>query len=102
MLRDSSVSSLNGLYILGKDNGTTSQDGCATKCSAAGMTPAEGAITGVIRITDVCLSWLHPSRAYTCISIEHDGCGSQFLQNINLWLAANNCAMVGANVYTLS
>jgi len=91
MLRDGSV------CTLGKDSGTTSQDGCATECSVAGKKPVGGAITGVIRITDVCLSWLHPSRAYTCISIAHDHC----LQNINLWLAANNCAMVGANVYTL-
>ncbi|XP_065912797.1 treslin-like isoform X2 [Dysidea avara] len=95
MLRDSSMSNLNDLYILDKDNGSTSQDGCTTLAEhTAGEVPVEGVMIGVIRITDVCLSWLHPSRAYTCFSIEHGGRGLKSLQNISLWLAANNCAVV--------
>jgi len=94
MLRDSSVPSLSDLCMLGKDNCATSLDECAIEHSPAGKAPVEGVIIGVIRIADVHLSWLHPSRVYICVSIKHGGRGS--LQNMNLWLAANNCAMVRA------
>jgi len=101
MLRDGSVSNLNDLYMLDKDNGTTSHDGCATLVEHSGKIPVEGVMTGMIRVTNVCLSWLHPSRAYTCVCIKHGGCGSQCLQSVNLWLAANNCAVVRPSMYTI-
>ena len=57
--------------------------------------PVEAEVTGVIRITDINLSWLHPTKLYTCVSISNNELRcSRYFQTFNLWLASNKCALV--------
>ena len=55
----------------------------------------EGEVIGVIRVTDINLSWLHPTKLYTCVSVSKGELRySRYFQTLNLWLASNKCALV--------
>lgn len=57
--------------------------------------PVEAEVTGVIRIMDINLSWLHPTKLYTCVSVGNGELRySRYFQALNLWLASNKCALV--------
>ena len=51
----------------------------------------EAEVVGVIRNTNINLSWLHPTQLYTCTGV---GDCSRYFQTLNLWLADNNCVLV--------
>ena len=61
--------------------------------------PVEAEVIGVIKNIDINLSWLHPTKLFTCISINNEShkdemdC-SRYFQTLNLWLASNNHALV--------
>lgn len=62
----------------------------------------EAVVIGVIRNADINLSWLHPTKLYTCIGVrnkEELGC-SRYFQALNLWLASNNRALVSIIMYS--
>lgn len=61
--------------------------------------PIEAEVTGVISSTDINLSWLHPTKLYTCTGMgnggsEHEINHSRYFQALSLWLAANKRAVV--------
>ena len=60
----------------------------------------EAVVIGVIRNTDINLSWLHPTKLYNVRSKGELDC-SRYFQTLNLWLASNNRALVGIFITSL-
>ena len=67
----------------------------------------EAEVIGVIRNIDINLSWLHPTKLYTCISVDNGGnkgemdC-SRYFQTLNLRLASNNHVLVSIIMFITS